>query len=82
MPLQLAPQVCFALRASGIACRWHHELHEFFMALFVQFGLFVHTHFSEALARGLNSFSFFTDTPILTPLPAKRFAPLQVLQEA
>ena len=39
MPLQLASQVCFALRASGIACRWHHE---FFMALFVQFGLFVH----------------------------------------
>jgi len=42
MPLQLASQVCFALRASGIACRWHHELHEFFMALFVQFGQFVH----------------------------------------
>jgi len=42
-PLQLASQVRFALRAVGITNDYEYrELHEFFMALFVQFGQFVH----------------------------------------
>jgi len=60
MPLQLASQVCFALRAVGITNDYeYHESHEFFMALFVQFGQFVHIRvFSGFKFVELNSLYF------------------------